>query len=155
MLARACLLDHGDVLVLDGQCQEEFLHCADPGLEQERINVTFRWIRQHVASCLFVRTGVACCVRKVHPSLLRSLWRMALFGGFWVLQGALCMWEVLALQVYASCVQGSGYAGVPIDRHAPRAEVGGGIICVACWEFAGLHISTPFISWRLDVVPLV
>ena len=23
--------------------------------------------------------------------------------------------------------------------HAPRAEVGGGIICVACWEFTGLH----------------
>ena len=47
---------------MDGQCQDEFLHCTDPGLEQERINVTFRWIKQLVASCPFLRTGVACCL---------------------------------------------------------------------------------------------
>ena len=33
---------------MDGQCQDEFLHGADPGREQERINVTFRWVKQHV-----------------------------------------------------------------------------------------------------------
>ena len=60
--ADSCWLDHGDLLVMDGQCQDEFLHCTDPGLEQERINVTFRWIKQHVASCSFLRTGVACCL---------------------------------------------------------------------------------------------
>ena len=48
---RSCRLDHGDLLVMDGQCQDEFLHCTDPGREQERINVTFRWIKQHVLSC--------------------------------------------------------------------------------------------------------
>ena len=58
----SCYLGHGDILVMDGQCQDEFLHCTDPGLEQERINVTFRWIKQHVASCSFLRTGVACCL---------------------------------------------------------------------------------------------
>ena len=42
--ADSCWLDHGDLLVIDGQCQDEFLHFTDPGLEQERINVTFRWI---------------------------------------------------------------------------------------------------------------
>ena len=40
--ASSCWLEHGDLLVMDGQCQEEFFHCADPGLERERINVTFR-----------------------------------------------------------------------------------------------------------------
>ena len=40
----SCCLGHGDILVMDGQCQDEFLHCTDPGLEQERIYVTFRWI---------------------------------------------------------------------------------------------------------------
>ena len=35
-------LDHGDILVMDGQCQDEFLHRTDPGREQDRINVTFR-----------------------------------------------------------------------------------------------------------------
>ena len=66
-LAQSCPDDEGhlcdgDILVMDGQCQDEFLHCTDPGLEQERINVTFRWIKQHVASCPFLRTGVACCL---------------------------------------------------------------------------------------------
>ena len=57
--ADSCWLDHGGLLVMDGQCQDEFLHCTDPGLEQERISVKFRWIKQHVASCSFLRTGVA------------------------------------------------------------------------------------------------
>ena len=59
---RSCWLDHGDILVMDGQCQDEFYHCTDPGSDQERINITFRWVKQHVASCSFLRTGVACCL---------------------------------------------------------------------------------------------
>ena len=57
----SCYLGHGDILVMDGQCQDEFLHCTNPGLERERINVTFRWIRQHTASCP-LRAGVVCCL---------------------------------------------------------------------------------------------
>ena len=37
-----CWLGHGDILVMDGRCQDEFLHRTDPGREQERINLTFR-----------------------------------------------------------------------------------------------------------------
>ena len=37
--ASSCCIGHGDILVMDGQCQDEFLHCTNPGLEQERINV--------------------------------------------------------------------------------------------------------------------
>ena len=47
---------------MDGQCQDEFRHCTDPGSDHERINITFRWVKQHVASCSFLRTGVACCL---------------------------------------------------------------------------------------------
>ena len=52
---RSCWLGHGDILVMDGQCQDEFRHCTDPGSDQERINITFRWVKQHVASCSFLR----------------------------------------------------------------------------------------------------
>ena len=31
-----CWLGHGDILVMDGQCQDEFLHRTDPRREQER-----------------------------------------------------------------------------------------------------------------------
>ena len=55
-------LDHGDLLVMDGQCQDEFLHTADRGLEQELINVTLGWIKQHVAPCPLLRSGVVCCL---------------------------------------------------------------------------------------------
>ena len=37
-----CCLGHGDILVMGGQCQDEFLHRTDPGSDQERINLTFR-----------------------------------------------------------------------------------------------------------------
>ena len=46
-----CCLGHGDILVMDGQCQDDFLHCTGSGRDQERINVTFRWIKQHASSC--------------------------------------------------------------------------------------------------------
>ena len=57
-----CWLGHGDILVMDGQCQDEFLHRTDPGREQERINLTFRWVKQHASSCPFFKAGVACCL---------------------------------------------------------------------------------------------
>ena len=59
---RSCRLDHGDILVMDGQCQDEFLHRTDPGREQDRINITFRWVKQHVSSCPLLKAGVACCL---------------------------------------------------------------------------------------------
>ena len=59
--AHLCCLGHGDILVMDGQCQNKFLHCTSPGLDQERIKVTFRWIRQHTTSCP-LRAGVVCCL---------------------------------------------------------------------------------------------
>ena len=49
LFGHLCCHGHGDILVMDGQCQDEFLNCTNPGLERERINVTFRWIRQHTA----------------------------------------------------------------------------------------------------------
>ena len=57
----SCPLDHGDILVMDGQCQDEFLHRTDPGREQDRIYITFRWVKQHVSSCPLLKAGVACC----------------------------------------------------------------------------------------------
>ena len=70
-------LGHGDILVMYGQCQNEFLHRTDPGREQERINVTFRWVKQHVAILfLCLRQGWhAVCqrVRRVHQFLLRGV----------------------------------------------------------------------------------
>ena len=49
-----CCLGHGDILVMDGQCQDKFLHRTDPCREQERINVTFRWIKQDVLLLSFM-----------------------------------------------------------------------------------------------------
>ena len=48
-----CRLGHGGILVMDGQCQDEFLRRTDLGRERERINITFRWVKQHVSSCPF------------------------------------------------------------------------------------------------------
>ena len=80
----SCYLGHGDILVMDGQCQDEFLHCTDPGLEQERINVTFRWIRQHTPSCP-LRAGVVCCLptcAQGSSATVMGNWGFSAFFGF-------------------------------------------------------------------------
>ena len=104
----SCWLGHGDILVMDGQCQDEFLHCSNPGLEQERINVTFRWIKQLSPSSSFLRAGVACCL----PACVQGysvpgteVVGKSSFWAFWLLLGALCILGVLALLVYPVCAR--------------------------------------------------
>ena len=61
-------LDHGDVLVMDGSAQSEYLHCTASGLQGPRVNLTFRWVAQHIASCPLA--GVVGCVL---PSCVQGL----------------------------------------------------------------------------------
>ena len=101
--ADSCWLDHGDLLVMDGQCQDECLHCTGPGLEQERINVTFRWIKQHVSSCPLFRTGVACCLPTCAQGSPVSGMELVEKGAAWgllVLLVVLLILGVLALLIY-------------------------------------------------------
>ena len=133
-------LDHGDILVMDGQCQDEFLHCMDPGLEQELINVTFRWIKQHAPSCSFLRAGVACrlptCAQGSSVPVT-GIVENGVSWAFWLLLGTLFQRKVLRCWFYPSYLQDSGHGDVPIAGHAFWAEVGGGITFVTsgedCW----------------------
>ena len=53
-------LDHGDVLVMDGLAQLEYEHCTASELHGPRVNLTYRWVAQHTASCPLA--GVVGCV---------------------------------------------------------------------------------------------
>ena len=53
-------LDHGDVLVMDGPAQSEYEHCTASGLQGPRVNLIYRWVTQHAASCPLA--GVVGCV---------------------------------------------------------------------------------------------
>ena len=53
-------LDHGDLLVMDGSAQLEYAHRTVPGLQGPRVNLTYRWVTQHTASCPLA--GVVGCV---------------------------------------------------------------------------------------------
>ena len=53
-------LDHGDVLVMDGLAQAEYEHCTASELKGPRVNLTYRWVAQHTASCPLA--GVVGCV---------------------------------------------------------------------------------------------
>ena len=44
-------LDHGDLFVMDGLTQSEFEHSTASELEGPRVNLTYRWISQHIRSC--------------------------------------------------------------------------------------------------------
>ena len=51
-------LDHGDTLVMYGLAQSEYEHRTVSGLQGPRVNPTYRWITQHIASCPL--TGAMC-----------------------------------------------------------------------------------------------
>ena len=53
-------LNHGDILVMDGSAQSEYLHCTMPELQGPRVNLTYRWVAQHTASCPLA--GVVGCL---------------------------------------------------------------------------------------------
>ena len=61
-------LDHGDILVMDGSAQKEYLHRTMPGLQGPRVNLTYRWVAQHTASCPLA--GVVGCLL---PSCVQGL----------------------------------------------------------------------------------
>ena len=89
-------LGHGDILVMDGQCQDEFVHRTEPGREQDRINVTFRWIKQHASSCPLFKAEVACflptCAQGLSVPVMENV-VSGVFWAFWLLLGVLYMWE--------------------------------------------------------------
>ena len=99
--ARSCWLDHGDLLVMDGQYQDEFLHCTNPGSQQERITVTFRWIQCCLPTCA-----------QGSSVLVTELAGNAAFWGFWVFPVILSIWLVPALLAYLSRPQDLEYEGV-------------------------------------------
>ena len=61
-------LDHGDLLVMDGLTQSEYVHCTASGLQGPRVNLMFRWVAQHIASCPLA--GAVGCVL---PSCVQGL----------------------------------------------------------------------------------
>ena len=75
--ASSCCLDHGHILVMDGQCQDEFLHCTNPC--RNRNGLTLRSVGSNNMHPLVHSSGqelhVVCQrVRRVHQFLLRGLW---------------------------------------------------------------------------------
>ena len=158
--AGLCCISHGDILVMDGQCQDEFLHCTDPGLERERINVTFRWIRQHTASCP-LRTGVVWCLptcAQGSSAAVTSVVGYGAFGAFWVLLGVWCVYgregAVLALLVFLHHVYRTWFTEVclPLDTPFGRRSVVA-YSCVTLVEFTGLHNGVPYVFMVMEVIP--
>ena len=87
--ASSCWLHHGDLLVMDGRCQDEYFHCTSPGLADRRINITNRWIRNHIPSCPLAAGVLGSLPTCAHgSSVLEPAW-----GNFsvpvWVLLGFL------------------------------------------------------------------
>ena len=53
-----------------------------PGRERERINITFRWVKQHLSSCPLFTAGVACCLPTCARNSSVPVMGNAVFGVF-------------------------------------------------------------------------
>ena len=147
-LARAFLV-MGDILVMDGQSRDEFLHCTDQVWNRSGLTLHSVGLSGTAASCA-LRTKAVCylqtCAQGSSAAVTGGVGG-GTYWALWVLLGVLCIMggggeggrRGLALLVFPSYLQDSGYGGVPIAGHAHWAEVGGGIICATLGEFTGLH----------------
>ena len=129
-------------LFMDGQCQDEFLHRTSPGRDQERINITFRWVKQHVSSCPLFKAGVACCLPTCAqgssvPVMVNASCGVFFFFFFFFfflffLVSSWCLVHMVSSGLCWSpcCVQDLGYLGVPSAGHALWVVFSGGITFV-------------------------
>ena len=79
-------LDHGDILVMDGPAQSEYEHhCTASELQGPRVNLTYRRVAQHTASCPLA--GVVGCAPNVCARFGRA--KFPLVGGRGKINGPL------------------------------------------------------------------
>ena len=94
-------LDHGDHLVMDALAQSEHVHRTVSGLQDPRLNLTFRWITQHIASC--PPASAMCCALpscvqgSAEPGLPRLGKRESQWCCFWVTVLLLSIWVCFLL----------------------------------------------------------
>ena len=88
----SCWLHRGDLLVMDGCCQDEYLHCTDPRLEGEQVNVTIRWIRNHSPGVPWVPGWCVACPHALRAHLF-SPTRVLLGRGFFLRRLFWSCWE--------------------------------------------------------------
>ena len=117
----------------------------------ERINVTFRWIKQHVSSCPLFKAGVACCLPTcAQGSSVPAVETVAsdVFGAFfWFFLGVLCIWGVLVLLASLLCTRlgllwcascwtrplGGGRWGHYLCNHWRECQAAHKIACFHLW----------------------
>ena len=81
---------------MDGRCQDGHLHCTDPLQGGERVNITFRSIRNHVPR-FFLAAGVMCCLPACVKGSSVSTKAGFFLPGFSVLAILLVFFRVIAL----------------------------------------------------------
>ena len=94
-------LGHGDILVMDGLAQSEYEHRTVSGLQRPRVNLTFRWVTQHIASC--PQAGAMYCTLpssvqgSAEPGPPRLGKRESQWCCFWVVVLLLSIWVCFLL----------------------------------------------------------
>ena len=126
----SCWLGHGDILVMEGQCQGEFRHCTDPGsVFFFRNGLTSRSVRSNNMLPTVPFQGQEWHVVFQRARGFFFFWYEGggkrSFLALWLLLGALCMLGVLALLVI-SLIYKSRVSKVclPLDVPFGRSSVG-------------------------------
>ena len=152
-------LDHGDVLVMDGLAQSEYEHCTASELQGPRVNLTYRWVAQHTASC-----PLAGVVGFVLPTCAQGL---AVPGSRWLGEGEI-KWSsswglVLLLLILVSVLlvstlilmrRGHRHSGQRLSCSAVHFPSRGRARCVGrrCWRLSRRRLSSKGVSFYYPVV---
>ena len=135
--ANSCWLGHGDVLFMDGQCQDEILLCADPGLEQERINIAFALDQAACYLLSFLKDRSGVLFANVCAGFIRFC-----YGCSWKFCG---YGRVLVFPVYPFMFTEQGLRRCAHRRTRP---VGGGWWWHYLCSLLGVHRFPPIFAWK-------
>ena len=130
-------------LVMDGCCQDEYLHCTEPLQGGERVNITFRWIRNHVLRYPLA-AGVVCCLPTCAKGFTRVV-LLALLGwglSFLVALFSPCLELRCRLRAATGCVAGCGASLVDavLDRTLGVSNSVGAIWGILYLGFSGCEV---------------
>ena len=149
-------LDHGDLLVMDGLTQSEYVHCTASELQGPRVNLTYRWVTQHAASCplagevgCVLPTCVQCLAEPGFRGLGEGENKWTSFGGLVLLLSILVSFLLVSTWIRIW----SGIVTVVGVHPAQRCTSPYGIVPVGsgdgvgdCHDVADLHRERLFIS---------
>ena len=128
----SCRLHHGDLLTMIVNFQDEYVHRTDPRLEQKRVNLPFRWIKDQAVCCFMVGVLLTKVFAGFISFCMGVCGERSTLGLLGAPVGSVDV-EGASTSGLHSCLQDLGYGGVPGGGLSESAQSSWLCTCMLVW----------------------